>query len=72
MCLNKETLFQDFKILYTFRSEPFIVSNMLNVFFLFNKKELFYSEIYETVKKVNPLIPVIISIFQKNAYGVNI
>lgn len=68
----KETLFQDFKILYTFRSEPFIVSNMLNVFFLFNKKELFYSEIYETVKKVNPLIPVIISIFQKNAYGVNI
>lgn len=57
MWLNKETLFQDFKM-YIFPSEPFIVNNTLNVFFLFNKKELLYSEVYETVKKVIPLIPV--------------
>lgn len=69
MCLDKHILFQDFKILYTFPSEPFIVNDTLSVFFLFNKKELFYYEVHETVKKVNPLIPVIISIFQKMLMG---
>lgn len=64
MCVfNKEALFQNFKMC-TFPSETFMVNSRLNVFFLFKKKrELFYSEFYEEVKKVNQLIPVFLNHF---------